>query len=302
MQNQFDTIINEIDLGMRQSEPNNYETADKPDLIANKADLMFLTNGWNDKNERITISIGENAASYKWMHDKQSSEYQMWQRILGIVMIIFSVGLSAETILPIDSNLAIDITRRVCTYIVTFITVLQNYLKLEQNAQNHLSASLEYSKLYHEIQQQMCMYRRDRRNATYYVTDCLKRYDTLNVNSPNITNTTIKKFKKIFNQTEISVPDIADRIQKIEIISEPLQMNLVEPTTQTRDPNQRRYGRHGVCNLDEIQNAFQIHGDISDKDIQTATPNELQELRRKFMTERKNYEYNRFIQHSEEND
>jgi hypothetical protein len=284
--------------------------ADSPP-IDHKIDLLALTNGWNDKNERIIISIGENAASYKWMHEKSSSYYKMVSTILNITLILFSTGLSAETILPSSNNLAVDIVRRVFTYIVTFLSVLQNFLKYGKLSEKHKSSAMAFSELYHDIQQQMCMYRRDRHNATSYVTTILKQYDTIVLNAPNMDARIVKQFKATFKNSDISVPDIADRIQKIEIVSESIGTNaksrdigigigLSENNFVVSTDQSKRYGRYGFCNLQQVHNAFQIHGDISDNDIQNASPIELRDLRTKYLQEKSNYEYNRYIQHTPE--
>lgn len=259
--------------------------------MSHKFDMMVLNNGWNDKNELLIISIGENAASYKWMHEKAASFYKLVNQILSIILIVFSTGLSAESIIPAESSsLGAVVSRRVFTYILTVISVLQSFLKYEKVSEQHISSAVAFGRLYHDIQQQMCMFRRDRNNSTKYVSDILKQYDTLIVNGPQISNQVIKQFKTTFKNTNISVPDIADRIQKIEIITE--QAN----TSQTnRELN-------NICNLNEISNAFQIHGDISDKDLQNATSIELKGLLNKRMLGRSDFEYQRFLQHSQEND
>jgi hypothetical protein len=58
------------------NETTNEEPNNVPSTIPDKLDLIALNNGWNDKNERIIISIGENAASYKWMHERSASYYK----------------------------------------------------------------------------------------------------------------------------------------------------------------------------------------------------------------------------------
>lgn len=289
--------------------------------LALKAEIMALNNGWNDKNERIVISIGENAASYKWMHERSSSMYKLINQILNVVLIVFSTGLSAETILPDNSNnIVLSVFRRIFTYVVTLISVLINFLKFEQLSEQHLNAATSFAKLYHEIQQQMCMYRRDRQNATKYVAEILKTYDNLIVNGPTINDIIIKQFKSKFENADISLPDIADKIQKIEIIAEPL--THAENTTQTTVPNNANTKnaskglskdevvsnfvpntkRYGICNLDQISQVFQIHGDISDSDIANADGVQLKELRKKFVNEKLAFEYNRLLHHSEETD
>lgn len=314
------TIQNDNIIINEESQQNNYNEYIEGTVGGNntlnidqKVDLIVLNNGWNDKNERIIISIGENAASYKWMHEKCSMYYKTINRVLGIIMILFSTGLSAETVLPNDpNNIVIDILRRLFTYIITFISVLHNFLKYEQLSEQHMSSASEFSQLYHAIQQQMCMYRRNRTNATEYVADVLKRYDSMVINGPDINNYVISKFKNVFKNADISVPDIADRIQKIEIISEPIEnkMNLnikgvdkgnKKQSNKNSNLNQKdggnRYGRGGLCNLDEIHSVFQIHGDISDRDIQRANPTELREIRKRFLREMGNYEYARYMEH-----
>jgi hypothetical protein len=287
--------------------------------INHKMDLILLNNGWNDKNERITISLGENAASYKWMHEKSAIYYKTIHKILSIITIVFTTALSAETILNNNDNHVVKIFQQIITYVVTLLSVLQNFLKYEQLTEQHYNSANAFSQLYHEIQQQMCMFRRNRNNATDYVSDILKKYDSLIVNGPNIPNNVLSQFKQTFKNSDISIPDIADRIQKIEIISEPgTNFNLIanhinNTNNNTNNPsdsnlktlnntNEKRYGRQGLCNLQEIHNVFQIHGDISDNDIQQADEIQLKQLRNKFLYEKSNFEYNRYLKHSTETD
>lgn len=251
--NVLNTLINQIP-----------EEIIEMDNINNKLDYMLLTNGWNDKNERIIISIGENAASYKWMHEKSAARYKLINQIFSIIMIVFSTGLSAEIIIPAENNLILDIFRKIFTFVITLFSVLQNFLKYEKLAEQHLSSANSFGQLYHGIQQQMCMYRKDRTLAITYVTDTLKQYDNLIVNGPRIVSTIIHNFKNTFKNAEISVPDIADRIQKIEIVSEqPHTLN----STKTKN-----------------YETFQIRGDISEQDLENCTETEYNHFKNKFVT------------------
>uniref|UniRef100_A0A6C0E210 SMODS and SLOG-associating 2TM effector domain-containing protein n=1 Tax=viral metagenome TaxID=1070528 RepID=A0A6C0E210_9ZZZZ len=294
-----------------QMDHNNSE--ERNDVVTSlhyKSDIMEINKGWNDKNERIVISIGENAASYKWMHEKCAQNYRLYHRIMSIILIVFSTGLTAETLMPETSNeLYMIVLRNIFTYIVTFVSVLINFLKYEQLNEQHLSTAGNYSTLYHNIQKQMCMYRRYRTGATTYITQVLKKYDSLVVNGPSISPIVISQFKKTFANTDISVPDIADKIQKIEIIDEQktAQKSVSgsifttyknSPTENLKTPLNNYPSRSGVCGLDQIHNAFQIHGDISDHDIQNATSADLKELQKKFLKEKLNFEYQRYLQHT----
>jgi len=260
--------------------------------IQHKLDIMSINNCWNDKNERIIISIGENAAAYKWMHERSAIYYKSTSQTLGIVQIILSTTLSAETIIPTNSDdILIEISRRVLIYIITVISVVQNFLKYEELSERHSSAAIAFSQLYHEIQEQMCMYRRHRHNATKYVSSVLKQYDSLLLSGPSVEKWVINIFKTTFKDTGIAMPDVADKIEKIEIITEPKEIDEKEIKSV-----------QSVCNLDKIHNAFQIHGDITDQDIENTSAIELKQLRSKFYNERAVYEYNRYMQHNTEFD
>lgn len=313
-----DTISIEIDNTKYDINDNNdseQQTTDSTNIILHKTDLILLNNGWNDKNEKLIISIGENAASYKWMHEKSSNFYKIQSSLINIIIIILAVILTTETVLPqsyLDNNNVIFITKQVLTYIITILSIMQNFLKSEQKSEKHLNASLLFNDLYHDIQKQMCMYRRDRVNATTYVSENLKKYDSLVINNPEIVGYIIKKFKTTFKNSNIALPDIADKIQKIEIITEDPKYNnknhnriknmfttnnIIDTSTIDKSIDTVTYN-----NLSKIHNAFQIHGDISDRDLQNVNPIELKELRNKFIQNKSNYEYQRFLEHSKESD
>jgi hypothetical protein len=281
--------------------------------ILHKVDLIMLNNSWNDKNEKIIISIGENSASYKWMHERCSSFHKSVYKFTSIFLIILSTGLTTVTIINNnnDNYYILNIFSQITTYLITTISISQSFLKSEERSEKHLTAANDFSKLYHDIQQQMCMFRRDRVNATKYVSDCLKLYDSLIINNPDINTYILNKFKKTFKNSDIALPDIADKIQKIEIITEPNFHNFEELSKQENEENIeeksisiRRNINKSSNNLASIHNAFQIHGDVSDKDLENINSIELKQLRNKIFKDKSNYnyEYQRFLQHSSEKD
>ncbi|NBP13146.1 SLATT domain-containing protein [bacterium] len=291
MQNTFDQFIQDIDENLQSQIPGNEPNGDQS--LDEILDVQMINNGWNDKNERILISIGENSASYKWMHERSASVQRNVHIALSITNIILSTGLSAETVLTTSQSTIVTELRRVCVYLVTVISVLQTFLNSQKLSEQHLMYAGEFSKLYHDIQQHMCTYRRHRPPATKYVSECLKQYDSLVVKGPDINQLIVKQFKRNFGNSEISVPAIADRIQKIEIVAETTKSNDIQPSN-SKSVN--------CNNLHEIHNIFQINGDITDKDIKDADETKLRQLKKKIQNERMNFEYHRFREHSRETD
>ena len=266
-----------------EDETNEEFEDDRQNLIA-KADLQILNNGWNDKNEQLIISIGENASAYKWMHEQNAIYQRTMQNTFSIILILLSTILSAITIFPNDlcfNGTPLDIVQRVFTYSITLLSVLQTYIKPQELCEKHLQYAHLFSVLYHDIQKQMCMYRRSRTNSTKLVTKYLTQYDSLVIKGPHIDNYIVSKFKKTFRDSNLLF-----NLQHIEIISENttpiVQQSLGQPCN----------------NLKQVHNLFQIHGDISDNDIQNANSIELKELRKKFVQEKSTYEYNRYLEHN----
>lgn len=264
--------------------------------INDKIELMNFNNGWNDKNEQLLISIGENAASYKWMHEASSNYHNTVYNITSIALIVLSSLLSIQTLFPnescsnlVDNNannvtFVVVITKQVVLYIVTILSFLQSFLNSQVLSQKHFFASGLFSELYHDIQEQMCMFRKDRMNAKQHVSACLKKYDSLVVNNPDINSYINKKFKKTFGGNGISLPSIIDKVQKIQIVKEYDNDVYNPPVRQV--PNSPQ----GNSNLAEINNVFQISGDISDIELDYLKSKKFE------------HEYNRFLNHTEETD
>lgn len=268
--------------------------------IFSKINVLEINNGWNDNNEKIIVSIGENAASYKWMHDKSAQIYSTLHKVLGFLLVMINTGLSAQTLLPENSNIqAIVILRQIFIYIVTFVSVIQNFLKYEELKMRHAEAASKFSSLYHKIQQQMSMYRQSRTNANLLISEILKQYDSLTVAGPDIHFYALSQFKKIFAKSDFSIPDIADRIQRIEIITEnnknDVQTKNINKKIQVEDVVKQKGKERS--NLHMMKDCFRIKGDITDDDLKNLNEIELKELKRRIGNEKRIYELQRYERH-----
>lgn len=240
--------------------------------VPSKLNNMNINNSWNDKNERLVVSIGENAAAYKWMHEKNATRLKSFHKFMNIAMVVFNTGLSAQTIIPQGEtrNEAITIVSQVFIYIVTLISVLSNFLKYEELASKHSNFAMKFSELYHEIQQQMCMYRKDRHQATQYIQDTLKRFDEIVVSAPTIDNAIINQFKSTFKDSKTAVPSIVDRLDNIEIITDnvppPEMTSLV--SSKSGLMKSKTSNLKALSKLSKPQHSLHIEGDITDNEME----------------------------------
>ena len=252
--------------------------------VPSKLNNMNLNNSWNDKNERLIVSIGENAAAYKWMHEKNASRLKSFHKFMNIAMVVFNTGLSAQTIIPQGEtrNEAIAIVSQVFIYIVTLISVLSNFMKYEEIASKHTNFAMKFSELYHEIQQQMCMYRKDRKQATQYIQNTLKRFDEIIISAPTIDSSIINQFKATFKDSKTAVPSIVDRLDNIEIITDnappPEMSSLVASKSTLKFSKSKTSNLKALSNLSQnskTNNFLHIDGDITDNEMESIQLSEL---------------------------
>lgn len=253
-----------------------------------KLDLLVINNGWNDKNETLIVSIGENAAAYKWMHEKSNSKYSSYDNLFGIIIIIFNTILTTQTFITTLSEI-IEISKKIFIYIVTLLAVVNNFLKYKELSINHLNAIKEFSELYHDIQQQMCMYRKDRDNASRYIKSIIKTYDSLIVSCPDIPDSILNEFKKKFKNSDIEMADISNKIQKIEIITQPSNVFTFKQNEQNKNPNEN------LLKDTFIKNSLKIDGDLTENDI----PSLSFMMKKKALDATVDYEYNRLFRNSD---
>lgn len=271
------------DLGDSQEPFDGNNSNQNNSSVPSKLNNMNINNSWNDKNERLIVSIGENAAAYKWMHEKNATRLKSFHKFMNIAMVVFNTGLSAQTIIPQGEtrNEAIAIVSQVFIYIVTLISVLTNFLKYEESAAKHSNFAMKFSELYHEIQQQMCMYRKDRLQATQYIQDTLKRFDEIVVSAPTIDNAIINQFKSTFKDSKTAVPSIVDRLDNIEIITDnvpPPEMTSLVTTSKSGLMKSKTSNLKALSKLStntRHEPSLHIEGDITDNEIQTIQLSEL---------------------------
>ena len=276
-----------------------------------KTKKQNINKGWNDKNEMLIISIGENASSYKYMHERSSEICQTMHKIFKITLIIASTLLTVLTTAPESNNVnSLVILRYIITYMVTLLSVLLHFLQYGYLSERHNQAVSEFSKIYHDIQHQMCLYRRDRHIAYEYLSKILKKYDTLIMISPSVNRYVLNHFKKTFTTNEISIPEISKKIQKINIIEE-LPVNNSNSNSNSGNGSGNGNGNGsgsggggsgGIVDSDSDNNSksihintFTINGDITDNDIECCNPKNIKKLRERFFKENSTYEYMRFL-------
>ena len=271
---------NEINV---ENNAENEEINENVDEILHKFKNQQIAKGWNEKNEKLLITIGQNCSTYQFLHESSYNYYNNINNILKIILIITSSVLSVIVSIYEDcTTFTIIVIRHIFVYLVNILTISLHFLQLQKLAIQHSHVANKYSTIYHDIQQQMCLYRRDRILAVSYVSMILKRYDNIKSSAPSINLKIIDTFKKRFGKTvsDSNIPDIIGKIKKIDIIKENNESQL--------KPN------HSDTHISSISNIV-IHDVIPNdiNDIELGACKDITQLRKIFSVENYDYEYQR---------
>lgn len=220
----------------------------------NKVDILILNNGWNDKNEKLIVSIGYSANIYKNLHEKTAARYKFFDKLINLPLVILGVFLSTNAIADFLDNQYI-IVRKLLIFVITILSVLNNFLNYSQLSTKHLYSAGSFNMIYNDIRNTMCIYRKDRQNAVKYIQSIMKEYDHLEVSCLEIPNKLIKamevktKTNKNYLDKNIVMPN--GNLQEIEIIVE---------------DEKGKFKINNKHNLNVIQSCFKIDGELCESD------------------------------------
>lgn len=252
-----------------------------------KLDILIINNGWNDNNERLTTGIGYNAGIYKELHEKAAAKYQLFDKVINFSIIILSVFLSTNAIIDLVNDINTgSYLKKIVVFIVTLLTVSNNFLKYKELALRHKSSASKFNKIYNDIRSTLTIYKKDRYNAVKYIQSIMKQYDQLEVNSPEIPNgllNAMDKKIKLSQNRDLQMPN--DRTRQIEVVVDhPNDILVNNPSNNFKINNKQ--------NIREIRHEFGVDGDMSEHD--NITKNDIRQARNT-ASKRSQYEYERML-------
>lgn len=300
----------DISITKRNSQPHSIysdaavETDNNQEGGMNKLNILLLNNGWNDKNEKLIVTIGYNCGIYKQLHEQSSRFYKKFNKIINLSLLVLSVFLTTDSIINLLKDDILIIVQKVIIFIVAIISIMNNFLKYGELSEQHLQAANSFNLIYNDIRNTMCIYRKDRMNAVKYIQRTLKDYDQLEISSPEISMRLIKKMENKIQKDDkykdITMPN--NILQEIEVIIDKPQSeetNSFEMNTfkvnKKDSPNKNKFKINNMQNIEQIHQCFRIDGDLSEND--NITISELEYYKKNGLELQTQYEFNRFMKH-----
>jgi hypothetical protein len=182
---------------------------------------MNNNNYWTDEEEQLLKSWAEKASCYRWMHDKSSKFYLNKNNKLGIPSMILSLVAGASIFSTINiQNEEFEIGFKTVIGLLNLsaaiLSGLQNFLNLPSLIEKHHASSINFSNYYRNIVAEISMPESKRTNALNFVKTCKTEFNKLIHNAPDIPNHIIDSFILEFKDYNLSKPDVANGLVKIQ--------------------------------------------------------------------------------------
>lgn len=284
---------------------------------------LFMNNGWTDFNEESMIKLGGKCAAYKWMHQKTYFYLNIISAIINTIILITSTSLSVETTVFVNNfsngtvsgsesqSNGLDIFKIVGIYLVTILTTISNFFKFDESSANHKNQCIKYLELYQGIQQEMSVYRRDRKNAQEYISSTNSKYDSLILTGPDVSSFVMNMYKREFGEGKIDtiepiqvndqeetsdVPGtvVVDTINTANTVDIEIEARQ-EEVSRRIDPLDKLAGITPNVSLGDIDACMKLTGDITDKNVEDMDNDVIKKLNEYWIDKRSKYEYERFL-------
>lgn len=207
---------------------------------------------WNNEQEQYLKTLGEQAMSYTWMQEQTAMFYTKIDRYLGLIIIILSGAVGTNNFLVTELTPR-EIIFGIISYLVTILGMFLQFLKPMEVTQQRLNIGNKYQDIYYDIKQELAKSKENRVNADDYIKLITQRYIELSDYAPSISSFIIKRFKKIFKDSNITMPLNTNMIAEINIYNETKDETIIEMISvdsKNNENNQDKKIKHNSKNID----------------------------------------------------
>jgi hypothetical protein len=194
---------------------------------------------WTDKLEEYLASTGEKAHCLSWVHKRSEQLYSTRRTFIDMPVIIGSgiiAFLNAGSSTMFEDPKISSIALGIGSLVVGILNTTGTYFGWAKRAEGHRISAIHYSKLYRFITVELSLPREERMKPNDFLKYVKDQYDRLQEISPLVPPTIIHEFQKKFDKyTDISKPEEANGLEKIEVYHEPLMSAAVTPVPKLKN-------------------------------------------------------------------
>jgi len=174
-----------------------------------------FNNGWTPSLESLVSDWADKAQCYRWMHDKTSRVFYVYNQYMMIPVIILST-LTGTANFGLDSLFSDTNSKRIASLgiggvsiITGIITTLANFLRYAQGSEAHSTSAILWAKFNRFLCIELALHPNDRMEAFAFLKMFRVELDRLIELSPPIPESVIRSFKHEFRMlADVKRPEI----------------------------------------------------------------------------------------------
>ena len=176
---------------------------------------------WNKRLEEYFSSTGEKAHCLSWLHKRAEVLFSTLTTFIDLPVIIISgvvgaMSIGTESLFGTNSNAPVVLGA--FSIFVGVLNTIGTYFSWSKRAEAHRVSSIQYSRLYRQLNVEMSLPRIERTTPDELLKYVRNEYERLSEISPLIPRNIIKKFNILFKEeTEISQPEEVNGLEKITV-------------------------------------------------------------------------------------
>ena len=200
---------------------------------------------WNSQIERLIAQEGERALCYSWLHSKSEKVYSLYNNYITLPTIVLSTiagtaSIGSQTLF--DNPKASSVGIGAISLAVGILNTISTHFGWAKRAESHRLSGVNYSKIHRFIVIELALPRDERMGAQDMLKVVREQIDRLQETSPQVPDSVISKFKKMFGSTtpDLSKPEITNGLDPIEVYIEGSSPDGFKTSTacHTRDKSQ----------------------------------------------------------------
>lgn len=184
-------------------------------------------NGWTKELEDLIADWGDKALVYRWLHETTSSLFKSYDQYLIIPVIVMST-LTGTANFGMGSFFGDDANGQRfaqlgvggVSIIAGILSTLSNYYSYSKCAETHRTSGVSWGKFSRFISIELRLHPDERMDAKAFLKMFRIELDRLIEQAPTIPDAVIEKFKILFEDSDVHLPDILGVMEHTKVFTD----------------------------------------------------------------------------------
>lgn len=174
---------------------------------------------WSDHMETLLKEWGEKAFALRWMHVQGARYWRKVDNRLNVLSILLGSIASMTSISSAEAtyNPVVMYGVGALSMCGVFVQSIKRFYMSEQKASEHIGSARQYGKFHRTIALQLGMRRENRMSSEQIGDWALREYERIQQEAPEIQEHIIEEFKRTFDSSVTTYPDILKYNYTIEV-------------------------------------------------------------------------------------